>query len=159
METTNHRAQLVYNSMKYYYFYTRPDYRLVWDFIQCPTDVLDTIPVRIPQMDSLLLAMHALLEEYTGQLEEFDYWDFADKLLTLDCTDQADKQLLKEALQYNQEIVLGTMHRGMVLREDYFKLSVSLLFFLREEMKDKHMGCPLTKEIQELLPREPVALN
>ena len=37
METTNHRAQLVYNSMKYYYFYTRPDYRLVWDFIQSPT--------------------------------------------------------------------------------------------------------------------------
>lgn len=71
--------------MKFFYFYNRPDFQLVWDFINNPLDLLKTIPIRIHHLDNLLLKMHKLMKEYTDQLDEFEYWDFNDELYCLDC--------------------------------------------------------------------------
>ena len=130
MEQIINRPQIVYSSMKFFYFYNRPDFQLVWDFINNPMDVLKTIPIRIPHLDNLLLKLHKLMKEYTDQFDEFEYWDFNDELYCLDCYGNADKDFLKDALEYNLAVIFATMRQGIVLREDYFKLAMSHLFFL-----------------------------
>ena len=156
MERTTHR-RLVYNSMKFYYFYNRPDYQLAWNFIHHPTEVLDTIPVRIDTLDNLLLSMQEWMKQYFDQFANLERYVPDDRFNIYDLY-PVDNEMLKVALAYNQKIILGTMNQGIVLREDYFKLAVSHLFYLLELMKSEGMNCKLLKEIRELLPKEPVPL-